>query len=59
LQFLVFDGEKRTKEQLPMWHESLQSLVVSKQSLRVDFIPMAARTNCEALVENLLSSDKR
>jgi hypothetical protein len=59
LQYQVLYVDKRTKEQLPMWHESLRSLLVSTQALRGGLIPMAARTNCEALVENLFSGDKR
>jgi hypothetical protein len=59
LQYQVLDVDKRTKEQLPVWHESLRSLLVATQELRGGLIPMAARSNCEGLVENLFSSDKR
>lgn len=58
-QYQVLDAEKRTKELLPVWHESLLSLLISTDLLRGVLIPMAARRNCEGLVENLFISDKR
>lgn len=59
LQNQVLDVDKRTKELLPVWHHSLLSLLVATEDLRGGLIPMAARRNCEGLVENLFSSDKR
>lgn len=59
-QYEVLDESMRTSSvQLPEWYEPFQSLLSTLLEHQRGLVAVAAKSNCDSLVENLFSSDKR
>lgn len=58
-QYQILDIDKRTTLQLPDWYEPFQSLVRTVLKQRSGAFAVAAKSNCDTLVENLFNRDKR
>lgn len=53
------DVSKRSDAQLPDWYEPFRSFVKEMVKQRGEVVAMAAKRNCDDLVRNLFSGDKR
>jgi hypothetical protein len=58
-QFQILDVSERSNRQLPEWYEPFRSFMKAMIKQRAKAVALAAKSNCDALVENLFCWNKR